>query len=245
MRLAHFLSRAGIASRRNSEEIVRAGGVAVNGRVVTDPAFGVDERSDKVAVHGRRVVPPLLVYYLLHKPKGVVSSANPQGRRRTVFDLVPPEPRVFAAGRLDTDSSGLLLLTNDGDFVEKLTHPRYEVPKTYRVNAEGELTDAALSALKKGIWLAEGKMGGQFRVVRKGRGFAVLDVTITQGVNRQVRRMLAKVGLKVRSLMRTHFGPFRLGKLPPGAFRVLKSAEARAAVDVEKAAPRRSDGDAT
>ncbi|MBN1807871.1 MAG: rRNA pseudouridine synthase [Planctomycetes bacterium] len=224
MRLVLFLARAGVASRRKAGLIVKQGLVLVNGVPVANPAHDVDPAGDRVVCEGKPVRPPDgFVYYLLHKPKGVVSGRNPQGARRTVFDLVPPVPRTFSAGRLDTDSSGLLLLTNDGDLVNRLTHPRYKVEKVYRVMAEGKLDDETLNKLAGGIHLSEGKVFGKFTVVKKTRSGAVMDVVLTQGVNRQVRRMLARVGLKVKNLMRTRFGPFRLGKIPVGDYVVMDS----------------------
>jgi 23S rRNA pseudouridine2605 synthase len=231
MRLAHFLSRAGVTSRRKAEELIKKGLVQVNGEPAIDPALNVESSRDRVTIEGEKVdFSADFVYYLLHKPKGVVTSRDAQGDRKSVFDLVPPKPRVFAAGRLEEESSGLLLLTNDGDIVQKLTHPRYGVRKVYHVVVDGELTTARLQKLIGGIHLAEGKVFGKFHVLKRGHGFSVMDVTLTQGVNRQVQRMLAKVGLRVRDIVRTEFGPFSLLKLPVGAFQILSPYDVKRVV---------------
>jgi len=245
MRLAHFLSRAGVTSRRKAEELVKRGLVQVNGVPAIDPALNVESSRDRVTVEGENIeFPREFVYYLLHKPKGVVTSREAQGDRKSVFDLVPQKPRVFAAGRLEEDSSGLLLLTNDGEFVQKLTHPRYGVRKVYHVVADGELTTARLQKLIGGIHLAEGKVFGKFHVLKRGHGFSVMNVTLTQGVNRQVQRMLAKVGLKVRNIIRTEFGPFSLSKLPVGAFQILTPHDVKKMVSgLEQNIVRRSPAD--
>ena len=242
MRLAHFLSRAGVTSRRKAEELIRRGLVQVDGQPVIDPAFDVEPSRDKVTIEGEKIVIPTeFVYYLLHKPRGVVTSRDTQGERKSVFNLVPPNPRVFSAGRLEEDTSGLLLLTNDGNLVEKLTHPRYGVRKTYHVVADGELTSARLQKLVGGIYLAEGKAFGKFHVLKRGRGFSVMDVTLTQGINRQIQRMLAKVGLKVRNIVRTGFGPFSLSKIPLGAFQILTPQDMRKVMsEIEQADTRHS-----
>lgn len=228
MRLARFIAMAGIASRRKAEELIRRGFVQVNDIPVTDPASKVDPHRDKVYVDGEKAaIPERFTYYALNKPKGFVTSRDPQGHR-SVFELVPLRPPVHAAGRLDADSEGLLVLSDDGSLIDLLVHPRYEVPKVYRVRADGELTPAKLERLHRGIRLSEGKARGHFGVVKKGRDFAVLEVTITQGMNRQIRRMLAKVGLKVRALKRIRVGPLNLGRMATGKWRRLEEAEVAA-----------------
>jgi 23S rRNA pseudouridine2605 synthase len=224
MRLAKFLAHAGVASRRAAEEIVRAGRVTVGGEVVTDPARDVDDTS-RVAVDGRglrgaegRVV------YALNKPTGVVSTASDTHGRTTVVSLVRGErARLYPVGRLDADSSGLILLTNDGDLANRLTHPRFEVPKTYIVTVTGGFVpESALRKLREGIQLEEGRTApARVRQVEPG----VLEVTIREGRKRQVRRMVEAINRRVRDLRRVRFGPLGLGDLPTGKARRLTPAE--------------------
>jgi 23S rRNA pseudouridine2605 synthase len=223
MRLAKYLAHAGVASRRAAEELVRAGRVTVAGEVVRDPARDVDDRS-AVAVDGR----PLAgtedrVVYALHKPAGVVSTARDTHGRTTVVELVSAEARLYPVGRLDADAAGLILLTNDGELANLLTHPRYEVPRTYRVTvARAPVREAALRALRAGVELDDG-ITAPARVRRLASDR--LELTIHEGRNRQVKRMCAAVGHPVRALQRVRFGPLRLGDLAPGEHRRLTAAE--------------------
>ena len=223
MRLAKYLASAGVASRRASEEIVRAGRVTVAGSVVTDPARDVDER-DRVAIDGQPVRPPAgRLVYAVNKPAGVVSTArDPQGRR-TVVSLVPGEHRLFPVGRLDADSTGLILLTNDGDLANRLTHPRFEVPKTYRVRVGNPpVGRRALERLRTGVELDDGPTAPA-RVRRLEPD--ALELTVHEGRKRQVRRMCEAVGHPVRELERVAFGPLPLGRLAPGGYRLLRPRE--------------------
>jgi 23S rRNA pseudouridine2605 synthase len=224
MRLAKYLAHAGVASRRAAEAIVREGRVSVGGEVVLDPARDVDEHSG-VAVDGR----PLdgaerRVVYAVNKPLGVLSTAHDTHGRPTVVELVPGEPsRLYPVGRLDADTTGLILLTNDGELAHRLTHPSFEVPKTYRVRVGGgPVGDAALRRLREGVRLEDG-MTAPARVRRVGRD--VLDVTIHEGRNRQVRRMCETVGHPVRELQRIALGPLKLGDLEAGSYRRLADDE--------------------
>ena len=224
MRLAKYLAHAGVASRRAAEEIVRAGRVTVGGEVVTDPARGVGE-GDAVTVDGRRVAgAEERVVWAVHKPAGVVSTAKDTHGRRTVVDLVEARgARLYPVGRLDAESTGLILLTNDGELANALTHPRFEVPKTYRVRlARGPVSDRAVRRLREGVQLEDG-MTAPARVRRDGPN--VLEITIHEGRNRQVRRMCEAVGHRVLELQRIAFGPLRLGDLPPGRARRVTGAE--------------------
>jgi 23S rRNA pseudouridine2605 synthase len=223
VRLAKYLAHAGVASRRAAEQLIAAGRVTVGGAVVTDPARDVDDASE-VAFDGEplRGQEPRVVY-ALHKPVGVVSTASdPQGRR-TVVDLAPAERRLYPVGRLDADSSGLILLTNDGELANRLTHPRYEVPKTYRATLAGPpISDRMLRSLRDGVELEDG-MSAPARVRRLTPH--QLELTIHEGRKRQVRRMCEAVGRPVRELMRVRFGPLELGDLRPGKARRLTSTE--------------------
>lgn len=223
MRLAKYLAHAGVASRRAAEELVRNGRVTVAGEVVLDPARGVDEASG-VALDGSPVGgAEERVVFALHKPVGVVSTArDPQGRP-TVVELVPAGARLYPVGRLDADTSGLLLLSNDGELANRLTHPRYEVPKTYVALVERPpVREPALRALREGVELDDGPTAPAS--VRRLRPDA-LELTIHEGRKRQVRRMCEAVGHPVRELQRVRFGPLALGALAPGDSRRLTRAE--------------------
>jgi 23S rRNA pseudouridine2605 synthase len=227
VRLHRYLARAGVASRRAAEDLIAAGRVRVNGDVVTKPGTLAGER-DRVEVDGVPVQPhPQAAYLLLHKPVKVVTTMrDPQGRR-TVAELLPKgSPRVVPVGRLDYDTSGVLLLTNDGELAHLLTHPSFGVEKTYRATVRGRLTPEAAGRLAAGVRLEEFKAAGaRVRLVSASRDRSVLDVTIHEGKNRQVRRMLEAVNHPVLSLTRLRFGPLTLGSLPPGRVRPLTPRE--------------------
>jgi 23S rRNA pseudouridine2605 synthase len=229
MRLAKYLAHAGVASRRASEQLIAERRVTVGGQVVTDPARDVGD-DDEVAFDGERVggAEPHVVY-ALHKPAGVVSTAHDPHGRRTVVDLVPAERRLYPVGRLDADSTGLILLTNDGELANRLTHPRYEVPKTYRATLGGPaLTERALRQLREGVELEDGRTApARVRRLTPHQ----LELTIHEGRNRQVRRMCEAIGRPVRQLVRIRFGPLELGELRPGRARRLTRAELRALAD--------------
>lgn len=224
MRLAKFLASSGVASRRAADQIIQSGRVTVAGVVVTDPARDVDSASG-VAVDGKPVGerPPELVVYAVNKPAGVVSTASdPQGRR-TVVSLVRAPVRLYPVGRLDADTTGLILLTNDGDLAYRLTHPSFEVDKTYRAVVQGApVREQALSALRAGVELEDG-MTAPARVTRVGPD--TLEITIHEGRKRQVKRMCEHVGHRVVRLQRVRFGPLLLGELPLGAHRLLSAGE--------------------
>lgn len=225
-RLAKYLARAGVASRRRAEGLISAGRVAVNGRVVTGPAFNVDPDRDLVTVDGEVVRPEPKVYLMLHKPPGYVSTVSDTHGRPTVIDLVPRMARLYPVGRLDADSEGLLLLTNDGELTMLLTHPRYHVPRTYRVWVAGIPTGTELERLARGVALEDGPTApARVRLVRAVRGEAVLEMTLFEGRKRQVRRMCEAIGHPVRRLLRVGLGPLHLGDLPPGRWRELRPDE--------------------
>ena len=224
MRLAKFLANSGVASRRAADQIILSGRVTVAGEVVTDPARDVDAGSG-VAVDGRAVGerPPELVVYAVNKPAGVVSTASdPQGRP-TVVSLVKVAERVYPVGRLDADTTGLILLTNDGDLAHRLTHPSFEVDKTYRaVVRSGPVREQALRALRAGVELEDG-ITAPARVTRVKPD--TLEITIHEGRKRQVKRMCEEVGHPVLSLTRIRFGPLQLGTLAVGKYRRLSAQE--------------------
>jgi 23S rRNA pseudouridine2605 synthase len=222
VRLAKYLAHSGVASRRAAEKLIVHGRVTVGGETVTDPAREVDEHS-RVEVDGSPVAPEPREVYALNKPAGVVSTARDPGGHPTVVSLVPSARRLYPVGRLDADSTGLILLTNDGELANRLMHPRYEVPKTYRVEVRpAPVSEASLRALREGVELGDGPTAPA-KVRRLGPGR--IEITIREGRNRQVRRMCEAVGHRVTSLERTAFGPMRLHGLEEGAHRRLTAAE--------------------
>ena len=222
MRLAKYLAHAGVASRRAAEGLIAAGRVSVAGELVTDPARDVDETS-AVAVDGRPVAPEPREVHALNKPVGVVSTARDTHGRPTVVELVRSRRRLYPVGRLDADSSGLILLTNDGELADLLTHPRYGVRKVYRARIQpARLSLRALRALRDGVKLDDGTTAPA-RVRQPAP--SVLEITLREGRKRQVRRMVEAVGHRVVALERVAFGPLGLRDLPPGRSRRLKKAE--------------------
>lgn len=225
-RIQKVLSRAGVASRRAVEEMIARGRIRVNG---APASLGqrIDPDKDLVEVDGSRI--PLaedLVHYALNKPAGVVSTADDPEGRPTVVELVDPAARVWPVGRLDLDSEGLILLTNDGELTLHLTHPRYQVPKTYVAEVEGSLAPRAARLLARGVELDDGPTGpAEVRILERGARGSVVEVVVSEGRNRQVRRMLESVGHPVRRLVRTAIGPLKLGRLKPGAHRRLNPSE--------------------
>jgi 23S rRNA pseudouridine2605 synthase len=225
-RLQKFLAAAGVDSRRKCEELILDGVVQVNGRVVDElPAF-VDPEKDAITVGGKRVRPVRKVYFLLNKPKGVIcTSSDPQGRKKAI-DLINCRERVFCVGRLDADTTGIILLTNDSELANRLTHPRYKVPKTYVARVKGQIKPETIERLKRGVWLAEDKtQRASVKILKRGRAESMIEITIRQGLNRQIRRMLAKVGLSVKSLKRTRIGKLTARGLGVGKFRMLTNVE--------------------
>jgi 23S rRNA pseudouridine2605 synthase len=224
MRLVKYLAHAGVASRRRSEVLIASGVVTVGGKVVKDPARDVDEGSD-VEVEGEPVSPEPREVWVLNKPVDVVSTAREPGKRQAVTDLVPSRRRLYPVGRLDADSTGLILLTNDGELANRLTHPRYGVERTYRATLRKPPTDVQIARLRKGVQLDDGPTRGA-RVRRSGkRG---IEITMREGRNRQVRRMAEAVGNDVVSLKRIRFGSIGLERLPEGDARKLGADQVKA-----------------
>ncbi len=257
-RLQKYLARAGVASRRRAELLIVEGAVTVNGTVVRRLGTKVDPATDEVRVNtevvraprapdptpaARRTLPerpgarePLpaipegAVYYAVHKPRGLLSTVTDDRGRPTVMELLPPRaPRVFPVGRLDEDSEGLLLLTNDGGLTLLLTHPRYGVPKTYDLRIRGEVSPDEIAHVERGVWLSEGRTGpARMRIRRRGRDISHVVVTLTEGRNRELRRIFARLRHPVLSLRRTSVGPVKLENMRPGQCRRLGQREVRA-----------------
>jgi 23S rRNA pseudouridine2605 synthase len=221
VRLARFLAHGGVASRRAAEGLIAAGRVRVDGEVVTDPARDVSEAS-RVEVDGRRVSPEPREVWAVNKPAGVVSTAREPGRRRAVTELVTTERRLYPVGRLDADSTGLILLTNDGELANRLTHPRYGVPKTYRVRLGRPPADRDLERLRRGVRLEDG-MTARAEVER--RSDREIEISLREGRKRQVKRMAEAIGNSVESLTRVRFGSLELGGLRRGEARLLTEGE--------------------
>ena len=228
IRLQKLLAQSGVASRRKCEELMLAGSVVVDGEVVTRLGTKIDPATAVVRVDGKRL-PPISphVYLVLNKPRGVVSTMSDPEGRRTLQDLVDDRPeRLFHVGRLDTDTDGLILLTNDGDFAQRMAHPSYEMDKTYVAEVEGEVTKATLARLLEGVELDDGPVTvSKTRIVSYGTGKTIVELVIHEGRNRIVRRLLAHVGHPVTQLTRTQIGPVSLGKLPLGEMRELSLDE--------------------
>ena len=228
VRLQKLLAQSGVASRRRCEELMLAGLVEVDGEVVTRLGTKVDPRTAVIRVEGRRLPPASAhVYLALNKPRGVVSTmSDPQGRR-TLTDLVADRPeRLFHVGRLDTDTSGLILLTNDGDFAQRMAHPSYEVDKTYVAEVTGDVYKAVLAQLREGVTLEDGPVTvSAARIVQRGPGKTIVELVIHEGRNRIVRRLLDEVGHPVRRLTRTAIGSVQLAGLRDGALRELSTNE--------------------
>ena len=226
-RLHKVLANAGVASRRRCEELILGGQVTVDGKVVTTLGTKVDPSKQKIAFAGQNIRPPKLITLVLHKPRRTMTTTHDDRDRRTVMQYVEGiRERLYPVGRLDWDSEGLLVMTNDGDLANRLTHPRYAMPRTYHARIKGEVTGEILDKLRKGVWLSEGKTGPVKVLVKKrDRVMSIVEVTIHEGMNREVRRVFAKFGFKVRRLKRIRLGPLTLGKLAPGQWRVLSPKE--------------------
>ncbi|MCL6638713.1 MAG: rRNA pseudouridine synthase [Firmicutes bacterium] len=228
-RLQKFMARAGVASRRRCEEMIASGMVRVNGRTVTEPGTKVDPSRDRVEVGGERLPAGAQkkVYLALYKPRGYVTTLHDDRGRKTVTDLIKNvQERIYPVGRLDYDSEGLLLLTNDGDFAYTMTHPKHQVPKKYKVRVKGMPSPASLERLASGMMLDDGPTApAAVRLLGERDGNALLEITIFEGRNRQVRRMCEEIGHPVLRLVRERIGTVVLDGLRPGQYRPLSRRE--------------------
>ena len=223
--LVVYLARAGVGSRRACDELVRAGAVTVNGEVVTFPRQKV-AADDVVAVNGEEVRPRELRYVLVNKPRGVASTRSDPHAERVIVDLVPNGRTLFPVGRLDVDTTGIIVLTNDGVLANRLMHPRYGVPKTYVVRVRGKVTRRGLASLRQGIELEDGVTApAQVTLRKQSAKTALLDLTIHEGRKRQVRRRFQALGLPVEELHRRRYGPLSDKGLEPGGYRELSGEE--------------------
>jgi 23S rRNA pseudouridine2605 synthase len=226
-RLQKLLARAGFGSRRACEEMITGGRVAVGGQIVSELGARADLETQDVRLDGQRIRAEHPEYWILNKPKGVVcTNLDPAGRRRPIDLMTGSKARLFAVGRLDVDAKGLLLMTNDGEFANRLTHPRYEVPKTYVATAAGDLTKGDMGRLIRSVWLAEGRTKrAEVRLLKHGRARSIVEVTLREGRHHQIRRFLAKLGHNIRELVRTRIGRISLKGLGVGQSRRLSPDE--------------------
>jgi len=246
MNLVVLLARAGVGSRRSCDELIREGVVAVNGEVVTFPRHKIGA-TDTVTVRGEPVTARELRYLLLFKPRGVASTRSDPHADRVIVDLVPNGRELFPVGRLDVDSTGLIILTNDGVLANRLMHPRYGVPKTYTARVRGKVSRRALATLRQGVDLEEGVTApADVKLSKQSAKTALVEITLHEGRKRQVRRMLAAVGLPVEELCRRRYGPLTDKGLEPGGYRDLSAEEIealrRASEDVADAVSREDEG---
>ncbi len=222
-RLNKFIASSGVCSRRKADEYIENGKVKVNGKVVTELGFQVSKK-DKVTLEGKLIKPENLTYIRYYKPAGYITTASDEKGRKTIYDALPEEVRTLRPiGRLDKDSTGLLLMTNDGDLINQLSHPTLKVPKVYRVCAEGKLNLNDLTVMEKGIEIEEGKIAYAYASIIEFEGRnTVLEIVLFQGLNRQIGKMLDFFGHPVISLKRVSVGPIDLSGLKKGQFKYLK-----------------------
>ena len=227
-RLQKIISRAGLMSRREAEKFILAGKVTVDGKIISELGAKADSQKNKICVKGKELTfVEKKIYILLNKPKGYISTAKDDRGRKTVLDLISGiAERIYPVGRLDYDSEGLLLLTNDGDLMNKLLHPKYKIAKTYRAKILGKISEENLQKLCEGIELEDGLTApAKFSLIGAGKNFSTVEITIHEGRNRQIRRMFAAVGHEVISLRRIKFAGLTLKNLPVGNFRMLTAEE--------------------
>lgn len=227
VRLQKVLAESGIASRRHSEQIIKEGRVSVDGNVVTELGTKVDPHVQKIQVDGRLIQPERKAYYMVNKPEGFLSTNDDPGGRDRVIDLLPKtRERLYPVGRLDEASQGLMLVTNDGPLANRLLHPRYGVPKVYRVQVAGHPERSALDSLRTGQEFSDGQFHVEsFKVTKTQGDSTFLEIVLKEGHNREIRRLFARIGHKVLKLQRIAFGPLRLAKLEVGQFRHLTAFE--------------------
>jgi pseudouridine synthase len=226
-RLQKILARAGLGSRRACEELIVHGRVQVDGSLVTELGTRANPQHSRITVDGKPIRQERLTYYMVNKPRGYICTMEVGAEGHRITDLVPKHVRVFPVGRLEVESEGLMVLTNDGMLTQQLTHPSYGVSRVYVAEVEGaDITEAATGRLQKGVHLAEGRtLPAEVRVVRRVKNGGTLEITIREGLNREIRRMLVAVGLKPRHIVRIRLGRLSLGDLPTGSYRVLEPEE--------------------
>ncbi|WP_138159755.1 pseudouridine synthase [Peptoniphilus catoniae] len=227
MRLQKYMAHSGAASRRKSEEFISEGRVKVNNKVITEPGYKVDPDKDRVYLDGRRLkIIKKHTYIALNKPMGVVSTASDEKGRKTVVDMIETDERLYPIGRLDIDTTGLILLTDDGEITNKLTHPRHEIKKTYIATVEGTPDKRALDSLRKGIKVGNEKFkGADVKILKSFENDSIIRTTISEGKNHQVKLMYEKINHPVKKLKRISIGEIELGDLEIGNYRYLNEDE--------------------
>ncbi len=227
MRLNKFLASAGVASRRKCDQLIQEGLISVNGKVVNELGTIINEKKDKVFYEGRQILlPSSFVYIKLNKPKGYACTAKDEKGRKTIYDLLPQGERLFSIGRLDYDTEGLIILTNDGDFANKVAHPRYSVDKEYHVTIEGQIKESELAVLRKGVVIDGERMpSAKVEFLSTDGKFTKLSIVIDEGMNRQIRRMFEAIGKTIKLLKRVRIGNVKLGGVKRGDFRDLTTQE--------------------
>jgi 23S rRNA pseudouridine2605 synthase len=239
IRLHKVLAQAGVGSRRACEEYIQEGRIQVDGKVIREVGFQLDPLHHEIVANGEKIEKEEWVYYLLNKPKGVLCTNDPKDPRPRVTEMISERRRLFPVGRLDADTEGLILLTNNGALANKLAHPRYETPKTYFVKVRGKLTGATLEKIREGIWLDFGKATlPKVRLEKKGNKFSSITLTLREGKNRMIRRVFAKVEHPVVTIRRIRLGPLSLKGLPTGRYRCLKKKEIEDLLDYLENPPR-------
>lgn len=226
IRLNKHLANLGICSRRDVKLFLKQHRVTVNGERAKEPGIRIDPLKDDIRLDGEKIKPPILVYYLLNKPKGIISTTSDEYGRKNVTALIPTKERIYPVGRLDKDTTGLLLLTNDGTLTNLLTHPKYHVDKVYRLEINGTVNQAQMRALRNGVLLDDGITApAQVTVLKTNNTASFLEMTIHEGRNRQIRRMCETVGIDLTALQRVSFGPLRVAGLAEGKYRRLSEKE--------------------
>ncbi len=235
IRLNKYLASCGVASRRKSDMLILEGKVAVNGKIVTEVGTSINEKKDKVTCDGKELsLPSSFVYIKLNKPKGYICSASDEKGRKTIYDLVKTEERLFSIGRLDYDTEGLIILTNDGDFANKVGHPSFSLEKEYQVTVEGKVLESELAVMRKGAVVDGERMPpAKVKIIGFEEKSTKLSVIINEGQNRQVRRMFEAIGKVIILLKRVRIGGVRLGGLSRGEYRDLRIEELNALVGVK------------
>jgi len=229
MRLNKFLAQAGVSSRRGADLLIQSGRVTINGVEIEQLAISIDEKNDEIRVDGKKVsLPEKFIYLLLNKPKGYLCTVKDSFGRPTVLDLVGKDKKVFPVGRLDLDTEGVLLLTNHGELAYRLTHPKFQVEKTYLVTVKGEINEKILKKFHKGIKLEDGNIAkGEGRILKIERNHSVFELKLREGRKREIKRMCRAVGFSVTNLVRTRFANLTARNLKPGAWRHLKEKEVK------------------
>ena len=227
MRLNKFLSNSGIAARRKCDDIIREGKVTVNGKVVSELGTLINEKKDKIKVEGKEIkLPSSFVYIKLNKPKGYACSANDEKGRKTIYQLIDCNERLFSIGRLDYNTEGLIILTNDGDFANKVAHPSYNLEKEYHVNIVGDIKESELAVLRKGVVIEGNRLpSAKVEKISYENNVTKLSVVIDEGLNRQIRRMFDAIGKEIKLLKRVRIGEVKLGGLKRGDYKDLTEKE--------------------